>query len=131
MTSDIANPQDDTKGDCFIVMPFGRTDEEIEWFAGWYEVAIEPAVVQAGYDPVLAASEEKPNAINDEIRQHLALDPMVVVDLGGMHPDDAPNPNVMYELGIRHAMNLPLVMLAWAKQKLPFDIANQRVISLN
>jgi hypothetical protein len=34
----------------------------------------------------------------------------------------------MYELGIRHAFNLPVVILAWKKQQLPFDIANQRII---
>ena len=40
----------------------------------------------------MAAAEEQPGAINDEIRAHLALDEMVVVDLGGMRPEDDPNP---------------------------------------
>ena len=120
--------QQDHDGHCFIVMPFGRTPEEVRWFRGWYEMVIRPAVEEAGYEPVLAATEEHPNAINDEIREHLAFDPMVVVDLAGASATEAPNPNVMYELGIRHALNLPLVMMAWAGQKLPFDISNQRVI---
>jgi hypothetical protein len=53
---------------------------------------------------------------------------MVVIDLGGAEPEDDPNPNVMYELGIRHALGLPLVMMAWKGQRLPFDVGNQRVI---
>lgn len=53
---------------------------------------------------------------------------MVVVDLGGLRPEDAPNPNVMYELGIRHAFGLPLVIMAWEGQRLPFDVSNQRGI---
>jgi len=53
---------------------------------------------------------------------------MVIVDLGGITAEDSPNPNVMYELGIRHALNLPLVMMGWEGQRLPFDISNQRVI---
>ena len=53
---------------------------------------------------------------------------MVIVDLGGRNPDDAPNPNVMYELGIRHAFGLPLVIMAWEGQRLPFDVSNQRAI---
>jgi hypothetical protein len=113
---------------CFIVMPYGRTPPEIRWFKGWYDVVIKPAVISAGYDPKLSAAEEQPNAINDEIRVHLAFDPMVVVDLGGAVPDADPNPNVMYELGIRHALNLPVVMMAWKDQHLPFDVGNQRVI---
>jgi hypothetical protein len=113
---------------CFVVMPSGREPDEVKWFKGWYEVVIKPAVLEAGFDPVLAAAEEQPGAINDEIRTHLALDPMVVVDLGGAEVEDDPNPNVMYELGIRHALGLPLVMLAWKGQRLPFDVGNQRVI---
>ncbi|MDQ3774404.1 MAG: hypothetical protein M3461_08600 [Pseudomonadota bacterium] len=113
---------------CFVVMQFGRDPAEQKWFRGWYEVVIKPAVVEAGFEPKLAATEEQPGAINDEIRSHLALDPMVVVDLGGAEPEDDPNPNVMYELGIRHALGLPLVMLAWKGQRLPFDVGNQRII---
>lgn len=113
---------------CFIVMPYGRDSSEQKWFRGWYEVVVKPAVIDAGYEPKLAAAEEQPGAINDEIRAHLALDPMVVVDLGGAEPEDDPNPNVMYELGIRHALSLPLVMMAWKGQRLPFDVSNQRII---
>jgi len=113
---------------CFVVMPFGRNPAEQRWFRGWFEAVIKPGVLEAGYHPILAAAEEQPGAINDEIRAHLALDPMVVVDLGGMEADDDPNPNVMYELGIRHAFGLPLVIMAWAGQRLPFDVSNQRAI---
>jgi hypothetical protein len=116
------------EGHCFIVMPFGRTPSEIRWFRGWYEQVIKPAVIAAEFMPILAATEDTPSAINDEIRTHLACDPMVVVDLGGATPDDIPNPNVMYELGIRHAFGLPLVMMAWEGQRLPFDVNNQRAI---
>lgn len=117
-----------TNGVCFVVMPFGRTEEEVRWYEGWYKEVVRPAVEEAGFEPVLSATEEKPSAINDEIRRHLALDPMVVVDLAGFKPSDQPNPNVMYELGIRHAMNLPVVMMAWKGQKLPFDVGNQRAV---
>lgn len=113
---------------CFVVMPSGHEPSEQKWFRGWFEVVIKPAVKEAGYEPILAATEEQPGAINDEIRAHLAVDPMVVVDLGGAEPEDDPNPNVMYELGIRHALGLPLVMMAWKGQRLPFDVGNQRVI---
>jgi len=126
-----SKPESPTSGHeqhCFVVMPSGREPSEQKWFRGWYEVVIKAAVKEAGYEPVLAAAEEQPGAINDEIRTHLAADPMVVVDLGGAEPEDDPNPNVMYELGIRHALGLPLVMMAWKGQRLPFDVGNQRVI---
>jgi len=116
------------KPSCFVVMPFGRDADERKWFSGWYEVVLSPAIHAAGCIPVLSARGEQPGAINDEIRAHLAYDPMVLVDLGGFEQEDEPNPNVMYELGIRHALGLPLVIMAWEGQRLPFDVSNQRVI---
>ena len=113
---------------CFVVMPYGQDTKQQRWFQGWYEQVIESGVRKSGYTPVLSALENTPNAINDEIRLHLALDAMVVVDLGGFKEDDDPNPNVMYELGIRHALNLPVVIMGWKNQKLPFDISNQRIL---
>lgn len=122
------NTETRDKPSCFVVMPFGRDPEERKWFKGWYEVVLAPAIHASGYTPVLSAGEEQPGAINDEIRAHLAYDPMVLVDLGGFERDDDPNPNVMYELGIRHALGLPLVIMAWEGQRLPFDVSNQRII---
>jgi cold shock CspA family protein len=55
-------------GHCFVVMPYGREAREIRWHRGWFETVIAPAVVEAGFEPILAATEERPNAINDEIR---------------------------------------------------------------
>jgi len=114
---------------CFVVMPFGRDQLEQRWYRGWYQVVLQSAIQSAGFTPFLSAAHDSPDAINDEIRRHLALDPMVVVDLGGAGPEDPPNPNVMYELGIRHAFGLPVVLLAWEGQRLPFDISNQRALT--
>jgi hypothetical protein len=110
-------------------MPFGRDPDEERWFRGWFQTVIEPVVINCGLEPVLSTSEDQPGAINDEIRAHLVFDSMVIVDLGGRRPEDPPNPNVMYELGIRHAFGLPLVIMAWEGQKLPFDVSNQRAIT--
>ena len=114
---------------CFVVMPFGRGPAEQEWFKGWYEAVIRPAVLETGYTPILLSSEKQPRTVDDKIRTHLALDPMVVVDLGGAEPEDDPNANVMYELGMRHALGFPLVIMAWKGQRLPFDVDSQRVIT--
>jgi hypothetical protein len=69
-----------------------------------------------------------PVLITDEIRAHLANDPMVVVDLGSRAAPDDPNPNVMYELGIRHAFDKAVVIMANLGQVLPFDVSGQRAI---
>jgi hypothetical protein len=109
-------------------MPFGRDAEDQRWFSGWYSTVIQTAIETCELEPVLAAAQDQPSAINDEIRAHLAFDDMVIVDLGGRYPTDQPNPNVMYELGLRHAFGLPVVVMAWEGQQLPFDVNNQRAI---
>ena len=55
--------------------------------------------------------------ITQAIVEDLRTADLVIVDLTNL------NPNVMYELGIRQAWNLPLVPIALDGQKLPFDLA--------
>ena len=38
------------------------------------------------------------------------------------------NPNVMYELAIRHAIKKPAIIMIKSGEKIPFDIANERTI---
>jgi hypothetical protein len=49
-------------------------------------------------------------------------DDLVVADLTGQ------NPNVFYELAVRHAAGKPVVHLITSGESLPFDVANQRAI---
>jgi predicted nucleotide-binding protein len=54
--------------------------------------------------------------------KHLLETDLVIADLSNL------NPNVMYELGIRHAVGKPVVIFADPTQRLPFDISTLRVI---
>jgi nucleoside 2-deoxyribosyltransferase len=38
------------------------------------------------------------------------------------------NPNVMYELGIAHALGKTVIMVSSSEDKLPFDMRNRRVV---
>jgi hypothetical protein len=97
-------------------------------FDGWYREVFAPAITTAGYSPELVVATSAPNSISDETLGHLAHDEMAVFDLGGIELSDLPNPNVMYELGIRHAFDLPAVIFINDPQKLPFDVSPQRAI---
>jgi hypothetical protein len=113
---------------CFIAMPYGRSKREREAFGGWYSAVLEPAAREVGLEPVLAVALQYPVAVTSEMCEHLAADAVAVGDLGGFRTKDEPNPNVMYEVGIRHALRLPIVLLALEGQRLPFDIGAQRVL---
>ena len=41
------------------------------------------------------------------------------------------NPNVYYELGIAHAIDKPVIMIAQNKSDLPFDIRAKQIIFYN
>jgi len=63
--------------------------------------------------------------INDEIFGHLIEDELVIADLSEH------NPNVYYELAIRHAVRKPFIHIIQANDKLPFDVQNMRTIQVD
>jgi hypothetical protein len=111
---------------CFVLMPFGvkpdaagnRTD-----FDAMYEGVIAPAIDQAGLESVRGDEEKIGGAIHKPMFERLMLCHYAVADITGA------NPNVFYELGIRHALRpRSTVILFRAGTVLPFDIALVRGI---
>ena len=112
------------KKTCFVIMPFGAdSTESKKRFDGVYKGIIVPAVREAGYEPVREDITGTPGSIPKSIIQKLATSEMVVADLSGM------NPNVFYELGIRHVFSkCGTVLLIHKSEKIPFDNATHRVV---
>ncbi|MFO0882763.1 MAG: hypothetical protein U0894_01005 [Pirellulales bacterium] len=63
--------------------------------------------------------------ITSQVIQHIVEDQLVIADLTGS------NPNVFYELAIRHAIRKPLVQLIQKGEKIPFDVAGMRTIPVD
>ncbi len=61
--------------------------------------------------------------ITGQIIDHLLHDDLVIADLTGA------NPNVTYELAIRHMIRKHVIMIKDSSDRLPFDIADVRTIS--
>ena len=111
---------------CFVLMPFGIKSDALGRptnFDAVYEHIISPAVVRAGLDPIRADEERIGGAIHKPMFERLMLCPYAVADITGA------NPNVFYELGIRHAMRPRSTVVLFAQGAiLPFDIAMLRCI---
>jgi hypothetical protein len=60
--------------------------------------------------------------ITNQIIEHLLEDDLVVADMTGL------NPNVFYEVAVRHAARKPIIHLITRGQEIPFDVANMRAI---
>ncbi|MGF1706986.1 hypothetical protein [Enterovibrio baiacu] len=111
---------------CFVVMPIADHDSyEKGHFKRVYDHVIAPACKAAGYKPVRADDVVKSNHIVVDILKNLVNSEMVVCDISSR------NPNVLYELGLRHAFNLPTVLIKDFKTTDIFDISSIRYTSYN
>jgi tetratricopeptide (TPR) repeat protein len=112
---------------CFVLMPFGKKMDaagRLTDFDAVYQQIISPAVVQAGLEPVRADEEKIGGTIHKPMFERLMLCHYAVADITGA------NPNVFYELGIRHALRpRSTVILFREGTVLPFDIVLVRGIS--
>ena len=112
---------------CFVDMPFGKKMDlasgvEVD-FDRTYEKAIKPAIVEAGLEPVRGDQERTGGVIHIPMFGRLLLSDYVVADL------TLANPNVYYELGIRHtAKPFTTVPVFASIHPLPFDVAMVRSI---
>lgn len=108
---------------CFLIAPIGLPDSEIRRRSDLlFKHVVRPAVESAGYLLVRADGIDAPGLITTQIINLLMTAELVIADLSGL------NPNVMYELGIRHALRLPVIQLASRGDTIPFDVANIRTI---
>jgi hypothetical protein len=113
---------------CFVVMPFGtkqfndgsgRTYD----FDKVYRVVISRAVKNAGLTPIRADEQTGSQIIHIDMFKALRDKTIVIVDLS------LENPNVFYELGIRHVMSSRgTVLMCRRGAQLPFDVSLSRVI---
>lgn len=108
---------------CFVIAPIGEPGSDVRRRSDLIlEHVIGPGVERFGYTPVRADRIAEPGLITNQVIQGVVQAPLVVADLTGA------NPNVFYELALRHALRKPVVLIADATQPIPFDIAGARAV---
>jgi nucleoside 2-deoxyribosyltransferase len=99
-----AAPHSGRMGDCFIVMPFGDRNLDLV-----YEDAVKPVLEdQCGLRCIRGDDVFGSNVVMDDIMSGIVGADLVVADLTGK------NPNVLYEVGIAHALEKRVLLLAQA-----------------
>jgi len=113
------------KRTCFVVSPIGAAGSPERKHANQVlDHIIRPTLADLHFEePVRADHMPEPGIITRQIIEHLLNDDLVVADLTGS------NPNVFYELAIRHAIAKPFIQIT-ADRTLPFDVAPQKTIFL-
>jgi hypothetical protein len=110
---------------CFVICPIGDPDSPIRaWSDDVYECIIKPVTEKCGYQSRRAIDISEPGIITSQIVECLIESDLVIADLS------FGNPNVFYELAIRHVTKKPCIHLIKIGEKIPFDIAANRTIQL-
>jgi hypothetical protein len=113
---------------CFVVSPIGAAGSGIRERADkLLKHVVTPAVSSLGYRPIRSDQISESGNITSQLIQHLLEDHLVVADLTGS------NPNVYYELAIRHSTGLPFIQIIDRAEidRMPFDIISMRTIPVD
>src|ERR1051326_1144058 len=108
---------------CFVIMPFSETSNEHteKYWTEFYEKFLQPTVRKQGF--AAHRSEAKTGKISKDIVRDLAYDDLVLAVLTDH------NPNVWYELGVRHSCRLGTILAIQKGQKPAFDLQDYGIIS--
>lgn len=107
---------------CFVIMPFHKDFDAV------YEKAIEPALRTCGFTPYRTDRHVVSGNVVERIRDGLRLCYFVIADMTGDRP------NVMYELGMAHANQKPVILLRRtapsnsSSTSMPFDVSTESIL---
>jgi hypothetical protein len=108
---------------CFVISPIGGEETTTrKWADQTIKHLIRPAVEAHGLEVKRADEEDRAGIITTHIIQRLVTADLVVADLTGR------NPNVFYELAVRHVTRKPLIQIIRAEDEIPFDVQAMRTV---
>lgn len=109
---------------CFVICPLGGEESPIRKHADLtFDCIISPVVSAMGYEPSRADKKMVAGKLTNQIFEDLVESDLVIADLSFA------NPNVYYELAVRHTVTKPCIhMLSPLNAPIPFDIKGMRTI---
>jgi len=110
---------------CFFITPIGQPKSPERDRADKIKKHLLNRVLAGKYKVVRVDELRQPGSITHQIIELLNDADLVIADLTGL------NPNVFYELAIRHALNKVSVHLIDKNTKIPFDLQDERTIIFN
>lgn len=111
----MSSKEQNQKPKAFVIMPFA--DE----FTLVFEDLIKPALEESGYEVSRADSLLDQQNILRSIVKGITSAKLVVAELTGL------NPNVFYELGLCHGLNIPTILIAQNIAEVPFDLRTYKI----
>jgi len=104
---------------CFVLMPF----KDEEFLQNWYREFLKPFITREfNIDCFRVDDDFLPNKIDDKLYTYILRSKFIIAEISTL------NPNVMYEVGMAHAFNKDVILLAKENlNKIPFDIDKFRI----
>ncbi|WP_154020394.1 hypothetical protein [Halorubrum halophilum] len=117
----MSNPKE-----CFVISPIGSEGSETREHANkLLKYIIREALEDYEYNVIRSDEMSEPGSITSQVIRKVVDSDLVIADLTDH------NPNVFYELAIRHATGDPYIQLINTSQNIPFDISDLRTIKYN
>lgn len=111
---------------CFHITPIGDEGSEARKHADMIlENLLRPVLEQFQFKVKRADHIERSGLINQQVLEYLVKAKLCVADLSFS------NPNAFYELGVRHVFKLPTIQIIRKGDKIPFDVAQGRTITID
>jgi len=109
--------------ECFFISPIGEEgNDERERSDKVMEYIIQEALADYNYTVTRADRMDEPGSITNQVIQKTTDCELVIADLTGH------NPNVFYELAVRHATGDPYIQIIDEAEPIPFDISDFRTV---
>lgn len=105
-----ALPITEEGNEIFIIMPFKDPFNE------YYEKLIKPAILELNYVVVRSDEIYSPSSFVQTMWEHIIKSKLVIAEMTYM------NPNVLYELGLCHAINKTVIMISQSMDYIPADL---------
>ena len=113
-----------SKKTCFVIGPIGKENSDIRKNADrLFRYIISPTVEKCGYNtPIRADHIPNPGTITSQVIEQLIDSNLVIADL------TSGNPNVFYELAVRHVTKKHCIHVMKSDESIPFDISPNRTV---
>jgi len=126
-TPSVKAASSDAPGDwqkiCFYLTPIGSDDSQERKHSDLFMSSlVQPALEELGLTVVRADQIGEPGMITSQVLEYLKRSRLAIADLSYL------NPNVFYEVALRHALRLPIVQLIRKADRLPFDVNQSRTL---